>query len=452
MTKVKLNTNNDWDPLREVIVGSAENYMTHDREISFELFFHDNLLFRSDWAYPRVRERTEAETAQTKAASSSWRIKQQYVEELNEDVEDLVQVLRSLGITVYRPITLPYEAESISGLGWKATPVPSLNVRDNTLIIGDEIIETPPSIRSRYLETRLLAPIFMHYFNNGAKWTTMPRPLLTDNSFDRSYVEDARKAMTGFVSEPIDAPEPSPYDVGWEMLIDGAQFLRLGRDIIVNTSTENHRLACDWLDRHLGSRYRIHRTYRMSDNHVDTMLVALRPGVFLGRHKGLLDFLPAPFLNWEMIVPPPPEEENFPAYDDGDLVLAGPIDLNVLSVNSDTVLVNESCSALMRTLEREHFTVIPVRHRHRRLFGGGFHCFTLDTVRDGDLEDYLDLPLNLRGRSLPTHALPFAKSFATSACCSYAASTSSATTTWMMDRSRSLKALLSTTPVWLAGS
>ena len=35
------------------------------------------------------------------------------------------------------------------------------------------------------------------------------------------------------------------------------------------------------------------------------------------------------------------------------------------------------------------FTVVPVRHRHRRLFGGGFHCFTLDTVRAGGCEEYL---------------------------------------------------------------
>lgn len=43
----------------------------------------------------------------------------------------------------------------------------------------------------------------------------------------------------------------------------------------------------------------------------------------------------------------------------------------------------------MRTLEKHRFTVVPVRHRHRRLFGGGFHCFTLDTVRAAGPEDYL---------------------------------------------------------------
>ncbi|GAA2354018.1 hypothetical protein GCM10010376_91140 [Streptomyces violaceusniger] len=60
----------------------------------------------------------------------------------------------------------------------------------------------------------------------------------------------------------------------------------------------------------------------------------------------------------------------------------------MLSVDPDTVLVNEACPELARTLEEAKFTVVPVQHRHRRLFGGGFHCFTLATVREGGPEEY----------------------------------------------------------------
>ncbi|MEV0730591.1 hypothetical protein [Polymorphospora sp. NPDC050346] len=60
-----------------------------------------------------------------------------------------------------------------------------------------------------------------------------------------------------------------------------------------------------------------------------------------------------------------------------------------LSVDPDTILVNEACPELARALERKGFTVVPVRHRHRRLFGGGLHCFTLDTVREGGADDFL---------------------------------------------------------------
>ncbi len=291
---------------------------------------------------------------------------------------------------MHRPLPLPPNAAPIAGLGWQAAPTPALNIRDNTLIIGDEIIETPPAIRSRYLGTRLLAPLFRRYYEAGARWTTMPRPLLTDRSFDLSYTRDDATTLGG-PTEPIADPQPCPYDVGFEMMLDGAQVLRLGRDLVVNIAHDNHRMAADWLERHLDSRYRIHRVHRMADTHIDSMLLALKPGVFLARHDGIRDLLPTPLRSWRFIVPPQPEPGAFPAYDENeDLILTSPyIDLNVLSVSPDTVLVNEDCAGLLKTLDGEGFTTVPVRHRHRRLFGGGFHCFTLDTRREGACEDYL---------------------------------------------------------------
>lgn len=376
-----LNTHNDWDPLDAIIVGSAKNYLSHDRELSFDIFFHENL-FRSDWAYPRLSTNARPQE------SRHWGIQQRYTDELAEDVEGLADTLRDLGINVLRPIELPDKADPIRGFSWEAPPVPPLNIRDNTLILGSEIIETPPAIRSRYLETRLLAKIFYAYFHSGAQWTTMPRPVLTDASFDQSYARDLETTLGG-PTEPVVSMENSPYDLGFEMILDGAQCLRLGRDIIVNVANENHALAVKWLRNHLSGRYRVHDIYRMSDNHIDSMLLALKPGVFLARHPDIKEMLPSPFDKWKFIVPPEPDANSFPVYDEGDLVLTSPyIDLNVLSIDTERVLVNQDCTGLIRTLESEGFTVIPVQHRHRRLFGGGFHCFTLDTERKGALEDY----------------------------------------------------------------
>jgi glycine amidinotransferase len=90
-----------------------------------------------------------------------------------------------------------------------------------------------------------------------------------------------------------------------------------------------------------------------------------------------------------VIEAPEPNAQNFPQYDEDDVILTSPfIDLNVLSIDERTVMINDSCPELGRVLEQHGFDVVPVRHRHRRLFGGGLHCFTLDTVRDGGLEDY----------------------------------------------------------------
>lgn len=218
-------------------------------------------------------------------------------------------------------------------------------MRDNTLVLGDEIIETPPAVRSRYLETRLLSQVFRSYFDTGARWTTMPRPVLTDRSFDLSYAQSAATTLGG-PTEPITDPQPSPYDVGVEMMLDGAQVLRLGQDLIVNVAQDNHRLAVDWLKRHVEGRFRVHTVYRMADNHIDSMLLVLKPGVFLARHAGLREILPDAFRTWTFIVPPEPEPGQFPVYTDSELLLTSPyIDINVLSWTSSGCWSTPTASA-----------------------------------------------------------------------------------------------------------
>ncbi|WP_017537102.1 inosamine-phosphate amidinotransferase [Nocardiopsis halophila] len=375
-----LSSFDEWSPLKEVVVGSAANYTSHERELSFELFFHEHL--KSEWYYPRLSPARDGGGRRPGRSP----IKQRYVDELNEDLEGIAKTLESLSVKVLRPIDLHESTTEVSTPAWSAAVVPPLNVRDIALVLGDEIIETSPMIRSRYFETQFLTGIFADYFRRGARWTVMPRPLMTDASFDPSYADNA----AGGPMEPVAGREPSPYDVGFEIMFDGAQCLRLGRDVVANISTANHAMAVDWLERHLEGRFRIHRVHRLSDSHIDSMVLALRPGTLLVRSEEVAEYLPEPLRRWDRIVAPAPGEDAFPRYEDDDLVLTTPfIDLNVLSVDPETVLVNEACPDLARTLERHGFTAVPVRHRHRRLFGGGFHCFTLDTVREGGPEDYL---------------------------------------------------------------
>ncbi|MBI0293375.1 glycine amidinotransferase [Streptomyces sp. PRKS01-29] len=382
---MRLNSYDEWSPLKEIIVGSAANYSWHERELSFELFFYDQISnqksFHDRMYYPHLE--APSGDVDDKPQSGRSPIKRRYVEELNEDVEGLVDILKSLGVTVHRPLSVEGSME-VRTPAWPAAVVPPLNIRDNTLILGDEIIETPPQVRSRYFETQFLTPVFNDYFRQGARWTVMPRPLMTDSSFDPSYVN-------GGPVEFIAHPKPSPYDVGFEMMFDGAQCVRLGKDLLVNIATANHAMACDWLERHLEGRITIHRVHGLADGHVDSMVLALRPGLLLVRTPAVVDSLPEPLQKWDMIFPPEPDANNFPAYENDDLILTSPyIDLNILSISPDTVMINEANMELIRAMEGHGFTVVPFRHRHRRIFGGGLHCFTLDTVREGSVaESYL---------------------------------------------------------------
>jgi len=55
----------------------------------------------------------------------------------------------------------------------------------------------------------------------------------------------------------------------------------------------------------------------------------------------------------------------------------------MLSINPSTVIVDAQQESMIRVLETElGMTVIPHTLRHSRTLGGGFHCVTLDLVRN----------------------------------------------------------------------
>jgi glycine amidinotransferase len=214
----------------------------------------------------------------------------------------------------------------------------------------------------------------------------MPRPALTRDSLDDAYFSrqgiDVSRATDGETALSVDG-------LGLEMIFDGAQCMRLGRDVLVNVANHNHELALRWLNDNLPQQ-RFHRLNSIADNHIDSVVVPLRPGLMLLRSPQYLPHLPKAMHSWDVIYPPETDESAFPDYSDfGFNIASRYIDINVLSVNESTVVVNSHYSELISLLEKRGFDVVPVRHRHRRLFGGGFHCFTLDTVRAGGCEDYL---------------------------------------------------------------
>ncbi|AOY81163.1 glycine amidinotransferase [Moorena producens JHB] len=383
-----VNSFDEWSPLKEVIVGSPINYNIHDLELSFKLFFHENVDL--EFFNPRYGKKDQgSEGDLTLKQPKTHQLKNKYLEELTEDVDELVKTLEKLEIKVHRPTSLN-KAIDIKTPYWEATCIPALNPRDRAIIFGDEILETSPMVRARYFENDLLKPIFYQYFKAGARWTNMPMPMMTDRSFDLSYVDYIGQDM--YSSQTLYQQEPSEFDVGYEIMIDGAQCLRFGKDVLVNVATKNHELGLQWLERHLGDRFRLHRLYRLTDNHIDSYILPLRPGTLLLRNPDVLKVLPEPLQKWDVIYPPEPTENLFPAYEDDDLILTSKyIDLNVLSIDQEKVIVNSLNPNFIKTLEQHGFTPIPVRHRHRRLFAGGFHCFTLDTVRAGSTcEDYFN--------------------------------------------------------------
>ena len=65
------------------------------------------------------------------------------------------------------------------------------------------------------------------------------------------------------------------------------------------------------------------------------------------------------------------------------------VGMNFLSLDKETVVVDERQKSLIKFLEEKKFKIITVKMRHMYTQGGGIHCATLDTVRDSKLESYI---------------------------------------------------------------
>jgi glycine amidinotransferase len=107
----------------------------------------------------------------------------------------------------------------------------------------------------------------------------MPRPALSAGSLDDAYLRrqgiDVSRATHAETAQSIDG-------LGLEMVFDGAQCIRLGRDVLVNVANHNHDLALRWLRTNL-PQLRFHLLDSMADNHIDSIIVPLRPGLMLLR-------------------------------------------------------------------------------------------------------------------------------------------------------------------------
>jgi len=64
--------------------------------------------------------------------------------------------------------------------------------------------------------------------------------------------------------------------------------------------------------------------------------------------------------------------------------------MNLFSINPNLVVVDRDQTALTKLLEERGLDVIPLKLRHSKMLGGGFHCVTLDLRRRGTLQRYFD--------------------------------------------------------------
>jgi N-dimethylarginine dimethylaminohydrolase len=343
---------NEWDQLEEVIVGNPlqARFPTPDLSTQVAEFPDRSLAEIPRGPFP-----------------------QKVIEEAEEDLNEFVQIMEKLGITVKRPQTWPHDAE-FSTIHWESHGYYNYCPRDVLLVIGDHIIETPNVIRSRAQETFSYRTLLMDYFKSGAKWYSAPKPMLLDSLF-----------------ADVDLNKPTPRND--EPAFDAANILRFGYDLIYLVSATGNELGGHWLQSILGDKFRVHFLKDVYyGSHIDSTFVALRPGLVLCNPGRINEnTLPKILKQWKVIYSPPMENTN--RYDPDYLskcIGSDWIDMNAFSINPNLVVVDRDQTALIKLLEKNGLDVIPLKIRHSKLMGGGPHCVTLDIRRTGKFDRYFD--------------------------------------------------------------
>lgn len=364
------------------------------------------------WSKPEPISESIKEKAYAlaKEAYPQW-----FLDEVNEDLDGLCEVLKRYGSKVYRP-----QVHDISKMYatpfWFSTGNNVYNVRDLHLVVGNTVIESPSMIKSRYFEATAIYPIWYKYMEEGFRWICGPKPKLTgdviipyyrDKNARKITKEDIRyqQLTDGRIEELHKVTEN-------EILFEAATVLRMGKDLLYLVSSAGNYLGAKWLQNVLGDDYKVHITeeiYRSS--HIDSTLMCLKAGlVLINSIRVNKKSLPRIFDKWDKIwfsdaAPVSEHEMKFQkevrdpiakklqalGFETNLELTASPwVGMNLLSLDPETVIVDERQTNLIRVLEQYKLTVIPIRMRHIYTQGGGIHCATLDTVRDSKLESYFD--------------------------------------------------------------
>jgi glycine amidinotransferase len=383
---LKLNSHNEWDPLKAVIVGTVEGF-TPGLEI----------------AHPQPGV-LEAASEIVRKAYPQW-----YLDEVAEDLEELCKIFRQAGVLVIRPRW----SEKTSGFqtpNWTAAGFDIYNVRDLHIVFGDMLVVSAPPSRFRLFETYAFQDMFYkHFFEDGLRWISAPLPRLKGE-----YLHEIQRAPSELeVMEEglhqrlsLGLTETYHYLDEDEIIFDAANIIRAGRDVLFLVSSTGNRRAVAWLASVLGSDYRVHVTHTYRASHLDSTILPLRAGTVLlngARVNGKT--CPTIFNNWDCLyftdVAPVPESEvefhrtvRLPVHNElRELGVESQLahvsspwaGVNVMSIDPSTVLVHDRQSDMIRMLEGKRFNVVPVRMRHCYTMLGGLHCTTLDVIRDSRL-------------------------------------------------------------------
>ena len=266
-------------------------------------------------------------TSWTSSPVPSGAVPLKIVEETNSDLEILSNTLKNLGVEVHRPREIDFVER---GGMYNYCP------RDRLLVYGDTIVDPAMMYPCRDMELDAYRDIV----DSAVRYVHMPR--------------------------------------NEGMVLDAANICRLGDTWLFLESASGNRKAYEWLCEQFPD-VKIELCNFYSGVHIDSTITPLREGlVLLNGSRVNEDNCPQALKSWDKIYVHDVEAQDFYQYPYASKWIA----LNMLSISPDMVMVDSKQFGLMRQLEKHGITPIPMILRHSRTLGGGYHCVTLDLVRE----------------------------------------------------------------------
>lgn len=279
------------------------------------------------------------------------------------------------------PTDDPVFAQEGSKTSWTETPVPSGPVPEH--IVEEANIDL--ELLSNALESmgvEVLRPSEMDFVQYGGMYNYCPRDRLLvygDTVVDcnmmypcRDMEIEALWEVTGMAGRVIKMPRNQG------LILDAANVCRLGDTWLFLESASGNRAAYDWLCQQFPD-VKIELCNFYSGVHIDSTITPLREGlVLLNSSRVNESNCPQALADWDKIYIDQVVPQDFYQYPYASKWIA----LNMLVVDPETVIVDAHQDQLIKTLLSHNFNIIPMTLRHSRTLGGGFHCVTLDLVRE----------------------------------------------------------------------
>lgn len=348
-----ISSHNDWDPLEEIIVGTADHAVLPTMNKSVQAFSY-------------------AEYSLEELKHLQGPHEQQIIDECNEDLETLSSTLTGLGVKVHRPKSID-QSKEFSSPDWNTTGWYTFCPRDLLLPLDNLIIETPSPMRARQYETRAYYDYLYQQVEEGVEWINGPTPILLDSLYQTENLK-------------------IPTTLNHEIVFEAPNIVRLGKDLLYQVSNSGTLWGYKWLKSILEKRgYNLHLAegfYFFA--HFDSTVIPLRPGLVAFNTARLSpDHYPQIFKDWDKIWVTPEMMVQVPANLPGGIPPCSPwIGMNMLSVNPNLVIIDENQNEMRRVLAKHGIDTIGLPCRQARTMSGGFHCQTLDVKRKGSLESY----------------------------------------------------------------